>query len=148
MSLLNIIRFAEGYVRIRIKGDGAERFLNMCAKNKISVWNIKRSQKDLLVNLKIKDYKKIRILRRTFKFPPSFKIHKKYGLPFIISSYKKRKGIAVGILLSILILYFLSGYIWDVKVEGNENIPSQNIITACEELGIKKGIRKNKSGPT
>ena len=147
MSLLDIIRFAEGYLRIKVKGDGLERFLNLCSKNEISVWNIKRNKKELFVNIKIKDYKKIRILRRTIKFPPKLKIHKKYGLPFIIKSYEKRKGVAVGIILSFLILYFLSGFIWEVKVEGNTNIDSNQVIIACEELGIKKGISKNKIDP-
>ncbi len=147
MSLLDIIRFANGYVRIKVNGDGVERFLNLCSKHRVPVWDIKRNQKELFVCLKIKDYKKIRLLRRTVKFPPKIKIHKKYGLPFIIKSYEKRKGIALGIILSIFILYFLSSFIWEIKVVGNTNISSNEVITACEELGIKKGIKKNKIDP-
>ena len=147
MSLLDIIRFSKGFLRIKVNGDGAERFLNLCSKNKIALWNIKRNKEELLVNIKINDYKRIRTLRKTIKFPPKIKIYKKYGMPFIINSYNKRKGIAVGIILSLLILYFLTGFIWEVKVEGNKNINSDVVISACEELGVRKGIRKNKIDP-
>lgn len=142
MFLLNIIRFIIGYVKIKVDRDGAERFLNLCSFNKIAVWDIKNSSNGFFVNLKIKDYKKLRKLRKTIKFPPKFKIYKKYGLPFILKSYEKRKGIAVGIILSLLLLNLLSNYIWDIKVIGNEQIPTSKIIAVCEELGVKKGIRK------
>lgn len=142
MFLLNVIRFIRGYVRVKVEREGAERFINLCSFNKIAVWDIKNSYQGLFVNVNIKDYKMLRKIRRKIKFPPKFRIYKKYGLPFILKSYEKRKGIAVGIILSLLLLNLLSNYIWDIKVIGNEQIPTSKIIAVCEELGVKKGIRK------
>lgn len=144
MFLLNVIRFIRGYVKVKVEKEDAERFINLCSFNKIAVWDIKNSPQGLFVNVKIRDYKMIRKTRRKLKFPPKFRIYKKYGLPFILKSYEKRKGIAVGIILSLLLLNFLSNYIWDIKVIGNEKIPTNEIIAVCEELGVKKGIRKRK----
>ena len=144
MFLLDIIRFVRGYVRIKVSSDGAERFINLCSKNKIPIWDIKKCPQGFFVSIKIKDYKSLRKLRKNINFPPKFNIYKKYGLPFILKSYEKRKGIAVGIVLSLLFLNYLSSFIWDIKVIGNEQISTNEIIAACEELGVKKGIRKKK----
>lgn len=142
MFLLNFIRFIRGYVRIKVEKDGVERFINLCSFNKIVIWGIKNSSQGFFVNIKVTDYKKLKSLRKTINFPPKFRIQRKYGLPFILKSYEERKGLAVGIILSLLLLNLLSSFIWDVKVVGNENIPTSKIIATCEELGVKKGIRK------
>ncbi len=144
MFLLDIIKFVRGYVRVKIDKDGAERFINLCSKNKISVWDIKKEPQGFFVNIKIKDYKRLRKHRKNINFPPKFRVYKKYGLPFILKSYEKRKGIAVGIVLSLLLLNFLSSFVWDIKVIGNEQITTTEILSACEELGVKKGVRKRK----
>ena len=142
MFLLNVIRFIRGYVRVKVEREGAERFINLCSYNKILIWEIKNSSQGFFVNIKITDYKKLKNLRKSIKFPPKFRIHKKYGLPFILKSYEKRKGLAVGVILSLLLLNLLSSYIWDIKVVGNQQIATTEIIATCEELGVKKGIRK------
>ena len=142
MFFLLIIRFVRGYVIVKVEKNGAERFVNLCSKNRISVWNIKSNTNEMLISMRIKDYVRLKNLRKNIKFPPKFKIYKKIGLPFILKSYEKRKGVAVGIILSLILLNFLSNYVWDIRVVGNEKIPTNEITSVCEELGVKIGIRK------
>ena len=63
------------------------------------------------------------------------------GLPFILERYRKRAGIPVGILLSVLIFTYLSSRIWEINIVGNERVPDVELMETLEENGIKKGKR-------
>lgn len=62
------------------------------------------------------------------------------GLPVFFYRYRCRVGLAVGILLSALLLYAFSGVLWDVRVHGNSSVPTERIISALEECGLKVGM--------
>ena len=67
------------------------------------------------------------------------RIEKKRGIPFVAYKYKKRTGIAVGILFFLIFLTVMSNFIWHVEIKGNERIPAQSIINELESMGIKTG---------
>ena len=35
-----LLQYTKGYVRIRVTGSSYERFLNMCAKHQIELWDL------------------------------------------------------------------------------------------------------------
>lgn len=53
--------------------------------------------------------------------------------------YRKRKGIAVGMVLSLFLIVFSSLFVWDITVEGADRIPEQKITEALAYRGIKLG---------
>lgn len=61
------------------------------------------------------------------------------GLPFLISRYRKRYGIYVGILLGTAFLLFSSLFLWDVQVTGNVNISEKEILKILSAHGIGVG---------
>ena len=71
------------------------------------------------------------------------KIVGKRGLPFYIARYNKRFGFFGGIIVFVLILKFLSSFIWTVEVEGCKTIDKTQILTACEKIGIYEGVRSS-----
>ena len=46
------------------------------------------------------------------------------------------------ILLSFLILFFLSGYIWNIHVEGNIHNSTQSILSYLEKIDVRHGVSK------
>ena len=40
MIFIKFVRFILGYIRVTISGDYPERFLNLCAANGVTVWNV------------------------------------------------------------------------------------------------------------
>ena len=42
----------------------------------------------------------------------------------------------------MIILFFLSNFVWIIKVEGNEKISTQAILASCKKIGIREGILK------
>ena len=88
----------KGVVRIQIKGEQTERFLNLCGKRGICIWNLKCQEEKILEGtICAGDF---------FRLGP---IHRK----------TKVKVHILGILLCIFLLWFFSSRIWYIQVEGN-----------------------------
>ncbi len=142
MLILKIYRFFTGKVKVSVSGDFVERILNLCAYNGISVWGIRKHNNRLTLYMSVSDFKRMpSIVRQS-----GIRIHicKKQGIPFIVNRYKYRYGIALGAIMFFVVLQIMSGYIWNISVVGNEKIEAESIISACNEIGIKEGIRASK----
>ena len=140
-----LLRFLKGYVEFRAVGGFPERFINLCAANRISVQEIKMFGDTILGVCGIKDYARIRMVAKK----SGMKVHilKKTGLPFFVRKNRMRSGIIVGFFLSVLITSFLSGRIWVINVSGNEKMPAEEILSCFEDMGIKTGMKKTSIVP-
>lgn len=61
------------------------------------------------------------------------------GARYFLRKYRRRPGIFVGMLLFAASLIVSRQFIWDMKVVGNENVPSDEIIRNLGELGCGVG---------
>ena len=57
-------KFLYGYVIIKVYGKGAERFINICLRRNIDVWNIKPFDDGIEMCIYIKDFFHIRQVRK------------------------------------------------------------------------------------
>lgn len=64
------------------------------------------------------------------------------GLPAALRRFHGRQMLAAGILLFAGGLYALSSFIWVVDVEGNERLPSEEVLEACRKMGLRPGAWK------
>ncbi len=134
------LRFLKGYVEFRAVGGFPERFINLCAANRISVQEIRICGDTITAFVSPKDYSKIRKAGK--KSGMKIRIIRKTGLPFFLRKNRMRSGLVIGLFLMIIINSFLSQRIWIVNVSGNENIPSEEIASAFGELGVRTGVKK------
>ena len=139
MLIINLYKFIVGYVEICILGDFCEKIINLFSVNNINFWNIKKYKNKIELCILIKDFKKIRKIKGKTKV--KIKIINKFGLPFIIKKYIKRIGLVVGIILFFIIINTLSLFCWNVSVSGNKKVSENEILSACQEIGIKNGIK-------
>lgn len=129
-----------GYVRIRLRGESPERFLNLCAHHKIFVWDLVNRDGSYEMNVTVKDFRKLRGICR--KTRGRVKIIGKYGLPFFFYRNKKRKAFFVGFFLAFCILAVMSRHIWNIHVEGNVYNSTQSILEYLEEIQVCHGVLK------
>ena len=78
--MLFFYRLWRGFLRIEIRGDIAEKLLNICAKNGIPLWNIKRRGEVIRCYIAVGDFK--RLPRLVIKSGLRVHILERYGLPF------------------------------------------------------------------
>ncbi len=142
MIFENLESYISGYLRINIEGYYIERFINICRKENIPVWNIKKEKEiRLAFNIKIKDFKKICKIAKTTKC--KLKIKKKKGFPFILNRYKKRKIFAIFLILVIILIGMSSNYVWNIEVIEENGNNLENIMQNLNQSGLGVGKRKS-----
>lgn len=140
--MLYLYRFFCGILELEFSGIYPEKILNLCSKNRIGVWNVHFCEQKIRLFITVRDFRKLpRILKKS-----GIKLHilEKKGFPFFIDRYKKRFGIFVGIILFFAVLQFMSGFIWIIDVSGNKVVSDTQILSVCDELGIKIGAKRSK----
>lgn len=135
-----IFRFLFGNVKFEIKGEDKEDFLNGCRKNNIRLFGINNLSGKLYAKTYVSTYLKLR--KQARESGVVLRIKKKRGLPFLIKPIKKRPGIPVGIVIMSAMMIILSLFVWDVKVDGGENI-SGDLFKQITKLGARPGVLKN-----
>ncbi len=138
-----LIKYIFGYINIKVEGYFVERFINKCINEGIFFWNIKREKSTIAyMNVGIRDFKKLCKISKETKCKE--KILEKKGLPFFLNRYRKRKIFLILIVLIGLVLFTLSKFIWNINIEGINNINESEIISVLDEKGLKVGKIKNK----
>lgn len=140
MFFILLIRFFTGYVTFCGKEGFTERFINLCSRDGIPLWNLKSADNGFLACTTISGYKNIRSVAR--RSGVRLKIRKRNGFPFFARKYRYRWGMAAGVIFFILMLSFLSTRIWYVEVSGNEHFSSESIIEVFDDMGVTVGKRK------
>lgn len=138
-----VFSYILGYLRMSIEGYYIERFINICKKRNITIWNLKRNKNTMLFfNVRIKEFKEVCKIVKQLNC--KLKIRSKKGLPFLMYKYKKRKTFAILLIIVVFIIGLSSMYVWNVDIieENNQELP--NIRQDIEEAGIKLGTLKSK----
>ena len=135
--------YISGYVRITVEGFFIERFINLCLKKGILLWNSKRKKTTLLeVNIPVKDFKEVANLAKQTQ--NKVKIKSKKGIPFVAHRYKKRRIFFLFLCFIIVGILFLSNFVWNIEIVGNQNISKEELTQSLKEQGLNIGSFKNK----
>ena len=137
MFFIRFLRWLLGWVRLETEGGFPEKLLNGAAKAGFSLWNSCRQGVRMTTCCYARQYKKLRPLAK--KACVRMRVLERHGLPFFLHRYRARAGIAAGVLIYALLLQFLSGRIWIVNIEGNDQVPEASIREVLEPLGVQEG---------
>lgn len=129
-----------GYVRIRAKGFSAERFMNMAAFRGAYLWDISFEGVAVTMKAAAEDLPTLEVCAE--KTGCSMEVLAWGGLPVFFRRLKGRQVWTVGVLCFAAGLYLLSSFIWVIRIEGNERVKQEDILSACRELGLKPGTWK------
>lgn len=142
MSNPRFVSYIKGYVRIRVTGTSYERFLNICAKHGIIIWDLEYVKNAYEMNLSIADFKKLRPLVK--KSHTRVSILRRYGFPFFLFRYRKRKLLFIGMTFGFALMFFLSSFVWDISISGNHARTEDVIFDFLREEEVNFGSRKSK----
>lgn len=132
-----------GTLRVSVRGGGCERFLNIVYGEKFKIWNLRRdSPYSISFDIYRRNFKRLRKAVR--KSHVKIHILKKRGLPHRTRNYRRRVGLAVGVLIIAVSLYLSSLFIWNIEVSGCESMSSQEVVTLLSENGFCAGKLKRK----
>ncbi|HOQ37146.1 MAG TPA: sporulation protein YqfD [Acetivibrio sp.] len=141
MLLFRLWNYIRGYVIIVVEGYFLEKFVNICTRRQILLFDISR-QKNSKMTLKV-SIKGFRMLRPIAKKTGCrVRILKKHGLPFLINRYRGRKTFLLGAALFVVLFYIMTSFVWTIEITGNEKIETQLIIEKLASMGVKPGVLK------
>lgn len=135
--MLALFRWLFGYVRFTYKNGFVEEFLNDCYKEGIELRDVKASQQFLTASCNLKYYK--RLHKIALAHSGVTKINKKVGLPFILLPLKGRWGYFVGMLSFVIIISFLSSFVWRIDIVGNERVSDTTILAYLSNNSLHEG---------
>ncbi|MGN0377774.1 MAG: sporulation protein YqfD, partial [Suilimivivens sp.] len=136
--MLQIIRFLKGYLSIKVWGFSTERFINLCGNYNILLWNIVNHGDYYTMYISLKGFYKLKSITR--KTGTRVVITSRYGLPFLTMRMKKRKIFLAGFFFSVLFWIWMSGFIWNVEVQGNYYVTDEVFHDFLMKNGIEAGM--------
>ncbi len=138
-----ILKLIYGYIIILVRGEYPERFLNLCRSRKIYMEKIQYKNNDqVTAQMRAGDFWRLRPVRS--KTGVHIQIIQKRGMPFFFFANKKRKVFFAGMLLGCALIFFMTGRIWNIHIEGNVRNGTGEILDFLDEQGIVHGMAKRK----
>ena len=132
-----------GFVRVSVKGQQCQRFVNLCRGREMDLKRIVRTgETELQLTMKVADFLQISPLRR--KTGVHIHILKKRGPLFFLLFCKRRKMIPAGFLAVVCLLFFLSGRVWNIEIRGNVLNPTPQLMDFLKEQGVCFGVSRKK----
>lgn len=136
----NFFRTVQGYLRIRVTGYAVERFLNACGYRGILLWGITPLEDACEMNIRIADFRKLKpVIKKT---GTRVVILNRIGLPFFFYRYRHRKSFFFGAAACAVLIFLLSGLIWDIEIRGNLTYTDETILEFLASKDIQNGMLK------
>ena len=146
MFLIRLWHYLKGYVIIIVSGLSVERFINICTRRQILLWDIERlNDAAVLMKMSIRGFRNARSAAR--KSRCRVRIKAKKGLPFLIWKYRKRKGFIIGLIAFAALIYLMTSIIWSIEITGNYNVETGLLMKQINEMGIFRGSAKRSINP-
>ncbi len=141
MSLYKKVKKIKGIMKISVEGFFIERFINLCLKEGIEIWDAERINEGI-VNVKFfyTNYEKICEIANITRC--KIEVLEKNGAPFLINKYKHRKIFAALIAIISMLITIINMFVWQVEIKGDFSIPIEEVKQFLEEENIKVGVLK------
>ena len=134
----SMIRYIKGYLLIRVEGYSPERFLNACSHRGIALWGLRSAGGAYEMYMALKDFRRIKALAR--KTGTKVRVKRRYGLPFFLHRYRKRKLFFAGAFLAAALVYVLSLFIWEIDIRGNSRRTDEALLAFLRAEDIHCGM--------
>lgn len=137
--MYKIVSYLHNYVKIRITGIRPHKFINICMKRKLAVWDLERvSDKEFVMCMFADEFKK-NVRSAASKTGVKVSIIGRYGILYDIRKYKKRKVFAAAVILLTVLFIILNSMTWHIQIDGATPAIRLQTNQFMREIGIKRG---------
>lgn len=141
--LMGVRNYLRGSLQVDLKGAAVERFLNLCAIHDVAFWDVRCLDADHFTAwVSVGGFLRLRPYAR--KTGCRVHVLKRRGLPFSAKRAVRRWILWSSVLLCISAVYFLSGFVWTIEVQGCDQTTETEILDLVAQAGLKTGTRRSK----
>lgn len=142
MLLIRLLRYIQGYIEFKADHGFPERFINLCTRNSLPLWNMKNIGGCLHASTTYRAFDSVRSTAE--KSGMELTVIKEVSFKRTLEKHKSRKGLLIALFCCICLTVFLSQFVWSISVEGNETYSNEEILLVFEKNGVKLGsLKKN-----
>lgn len=131
-------RFA--WLDCRMSGAEVLRFLHLCSRQSIVLEHLSKTDDGYTFTIRLDHYVRIRHLR--YLTGVHIQVVRKKGFPFRLRSLLGRKAFLGGLFFCVLLWWFLSGHIWEIRFTGNVQTTNETLIRYLRTEHIQSGMKK------
>ena len=132
------INFLRGSVPFTVTGAFPERFLNLCAQQRVAFWDLEWVDAHTLrLRAARRDAHKVR--RIAEKVQCEAAARRGEGLPFFLAGFRKRYALLIGLVMSIGAVCVFSQFILTIEVSGNQQVSTSVILSELARHGVRVG---------
>lgn len=135
-----LMRWFRGYVIVLLNGIAQERFINICKLQGLHIWGVQKKKNGIYCNIRLADYWHTRKIAKKTKVMP--KIIGRIGFPFLVNQVQRKKGIVLGFVSGIWLMYLLSMFVWDISVTGQSVCTQEEMLGFLKKYHIQSGMRR------
>ncbi len=134
--------FLRGSCRFEAEGDFPERFLNLCARADMGLWDITRNEHGISARVVAARYR--RLLPQARRCGVKLRVVRRFGLPFLLTPYRRRPGMPLGAALFCGMLWLLSLFVWSVELPASLTPETtEKLAAALEEMSVTPGTLRS-----
>lgn len=138
--MLKILHFIFGRLYFYVKGYQTERFLNLCAKNNLVLWQLKPVEDGYAFFIRRSSYQMLVMLAE--KANVEITLQGQKGLPYFLKEHRKRKILFFSIFLCCLMIFSFSQFLWEITVSGGEIYSESDILKYVTDNYYRPGTLK------
>lgn len=139
--LMGVRNYLRGSLQVDLRGAAVERFLNLCAIHGVAFWNMRCLDADHFTAwVSVGGYLRLRPYAR--KTGCRVRVVRRRGLPFAAKKAVRRWVLCICLLLCVGMVYFLSGFVWTIEVQGCKQTTETEILELVKKAGLKTGTRR------
>ncbi|MDD3347793.1 sporulation protein YqfD [Oscillibacter sp.] len=136
--LNEVVNRLRGQVLVRVESVFPERVLNLCGARDLAFWDLRwDSPTAFTCRLSRRDFHALR--RAAKNLDCTLTVAGREGAPYFLFRFRRRQALVVGLTACLLGLFFGSFFVWDFTVEGNETVPTEEILRGLEKAGVHLG---------
>ena len=142
MKSLKTYRFLDCSL-IKISDENAYRFLSVCTAMNVDFYDIDlriqdSNRSEYLIYVKNSQIGSLK--EASLKTGIDFEILKEFGILAALKKNFKRKIFFISILLGVVVLFFLTQFIWQIQISGCSLRSEHEIMQVVNDIGIHYGI--------
>ncbi|GAV25481.1 sporulation protein YqfD [Carboxydothermus islandicus] len=134
-----MLKWLFGEIHFKFQGREVERFLNLAFSRQVDLREVKYTTDGLTFKTTLKNFRQVKAIGK--RVGGKTKVIAKEGVWFWWKKALKRPGIIAGLFLLLGIIYFLTGFIWFIEIDGFSG-RQREILDILKTRKVKPFVRK------